>query len=121
MLVYACVSVCGVLCCQGGRYGPHQPGVLLGSASSASPGTLEDRASERGLLGMGCIFLLSLGTPRKRVGAISSLKLRVRGIAQAVRAHLAPVLGPLGLSDPMAHPLPLRACGQGGVSALPTP
>lgn len=76
---------------------------------------------QMGAPGTGCIFPLSLGTPRERVGATSSLELRVRGAAQAVWAHLALVQRPLVLTDPKAHLLLLRACGQGDVSALPTP
>lgn len=55
-----CVSVCGVQSCLGGSYGFHQTGAHLGSASSVSLGTPEDRTSDKGLLGMGCIFSLSL-------------------------------------------------------------
>lgn len=60
VLVCACVSVCGVQSCLRGSDGLHQTGAHLGSASSASLGTPEDRTSDKGLLGMGCIFSLSL-------------------------------------------------------------
>lgn len=70
---------------------------------------------------MSCIFLPSLVTPRERVGATSSLQLRVRGAAQAVWAHLALVLGPLELSDPKAHLLLLRAVGREESQLCPHP
>lgn len=61
------------------------------------------------------------GAPGEEAGGVSSLALRVKGTAQAVWVHLELVLEPLGPSDPKAHLLLLRACGQGGVSAQLTP
>ena len=52
-----------------------------------------------------------LGAPSKEL-VVFSLELRVRGRVQDIWAHLALVLGPLGLSDPKAQPLMLGALGR---------
>lgn len=117
---YVCLSVVSRAAWEGGLASIR--GAHLGSASSVSSGTPEDRAhSDGGLQGMGCIFPLSLGPPMERAGAVSSLELRVRGITQTIWIHVVLVLGHLGPCDPKVHLLLLRAYGKGGVSALPTP
>lgn len=87
------------------RLGSSGPGLFCQSGGSGG------QSSRWGIRGMGCIFPLSLGTPRERVGATSSLELRVRAAAHAVWAHLALAQRPLALTDPKAHLLLLRACG----------
>lgn len=87
MLGCACVCVCSVQSCLGGRYSlPDQGCCGQDHVSSISPGgdSGSDRASNQGFWGWAISFLLSLGRglPGKLM-LFPSLVLRVKGTAQA--------------------------------------